>query len=406
MNLHRRKLKRPVAWSRSRRGIALIMVLLVIMALLVLAGGFAANMRVEQVLARNMANDVRLEWICRSGVELGRYLLGQQLKVPNESSVTSLNQRWAGGDGGVETSLEYININETGLGDGSLLNLLQSDDDDWQEYIEGCKVEVKIVDLEQKVNINWAIMPSSGSTYPYGVSGWGTTDPLTRAMQEDMLNVPNTERDIILTSLQDWVDSDNDRVVNGFDGEDYMRQYGYMPKNDNIADISELGMIHGIRDKLEWLVTGDFPEDPDDPQYIEEEERPQFLFPDLFTAISLGKVNINTAPREVLILTDPNMEQFVVDNLINERQGEVSDDSGADPAIRQVSELLSLGYPTVNMQQDSARLNQIFGVTSAYFEINVKATTVEGQAKELVAIVFREDDRNLRVLQSYWKTTR
>ena len=61
-------------------------------------------------------------------------------------------------------------------------------------------------------------------------------------------------------------------------------------------------------------------------------------------------------------------------------------------------------YPTTDIGRTSSYLGQIFDVQSWFFEITVKATTGEGQTKELVAVVFRQDDRNVKVLHMYWKS--
>src|SRR6266542_4991079 len=80
----------------SSAGIALIIVMIVIIVLGILAGGFAYSMKVETTLARRANVDPDLEWLGRSGVEFARYILAQP--VPNEP-FDALNQKWAGGPG-------------------------------------------------------------------------------------------------------------------------------------------------------------------------------------------------------------------------------------------------------------------------------------------------------------------
>ena len=158
MRLKPSKLKRPPGWSSRRRGIALILVMLVIMVLAVMASSFASNMSVEAALARNAFNDRRLEWLCRSGVELARYMVGQQF-AEQRDQYDALNQRWAGGPGSFETQedcvLNAVNLNETGMVEGSPLWFLQTGEEDWDNYLNAASLKVKIVDLESKMNINW-----------------------------------------------------------------------------------------------------------------------------------------------------------------------------------------------------------------------------------------------------------
>src|SRR5580704_10495973 len=81
----------------SQGGIAIVIVLVCIFALSALTAIFCAYMRVEVRLAANSNNEADMQWLGRSGVEMARYVLGQQMMIPNEP-YDSLNQKWAGGD--------------------------------------------------------------------------------------------------------------------------------------------------------------------------------------------------------------------------------------------------------------------------------------------------------------------
>jgi hypothetical protein len=89
-------------------------------------------------LARNASYETELEWMGRSGVELARYALGQQLLITSEP-YDSLNQKWAGGPGGIGTTnspLAELQLENVELGNG--------------------RFSVKIVDMERKFNVNLA----------------------------------------------------------------------------------------------------------------------------------------------------------------------------------------------------------------------------------------------------------
>jgi type II secretion system protein J len=83
----------------NQAGIALVIVMISVTVLAVLAGGFAYSMKVETRLARNGNNETQLEWLGRSGVEYARWILAEQMRIPNEP-YDALNQVWAGGPGG------------------------------------------------------------------------------------------------------------------------------------------------------------------------------------------------------------------------------------------------------------------------------------------------------------------
>ncbi len=70
--------------SPRERGIALMVVLGFIFILGMLAWGFAVNMKVEGVLARKAGAQSEVEWLCRSGVELSKYILSQQMANAQE----------------------------------------------------------------------------------------------------------------------------------------------------------------------------------------------------------------------------------------------------------------------------------------------------------------------------------
>ena len=64
------------------RGIAMIIVMVVILVLAGLAGGFVYSMKVETQLARNNSFESDFQWLGRSGVELARYVLAMELQTP------------------------------------------------------------------------------------------------------------------------------------------------------------------------------------------------------------------------------------------------------------------------------------------------------------------------------------
>src|SRR5436190_12395651 len=89
---------RITSQRRTDRGIAMIIVMMVIIVFSVLAGGFAYSMKVETKLARNTSWEADMEWLGRSGVELGKYSLATYLMAGGqESAYTGTDQVWAGG---------------------------------------------------------------------------------------------------------------------------------------------------------------------------------------------------------------------------------------------------------------------------------------------------------------------
>ncbi|PYM16121.1 MAG: hypothetical protein DME18_02385, partial [Verrucomicrobia bacterium] len=166
------------------RGIALIIVMMVIVVLGLMAAKFASLMQVETKLAKNVGSESDLEWLGRSGVELARYVLAQQLNIPGESGYDALNQKWAGGPGGTNDLLADISLDNNQLGRG--------------------RFTVKIIDLERKVNINFA-----------------DRQVLQRAME--LLGVDSFDASRILDSIEDWRDPNADPHVNGAESDYYLK---------------------------------------------------------------------------------------------------------------------------------------------------------------------------------------
>src|SRR5947209_7761837 len=123
------------------QGIAIIIVMVSIFVLSILAGGFAYSMKVESRLAVTANSGNELEWMGRSGIEIARFVLGQERKIPNTPQV-SLNQVWAGGPGETNDPLAGWTMKDIPLGEGMIR-------------------EITITDAERKFNINLAANPDT-----------------------------------------------------------------------------------------------------------------------------------------------------------------------------------------------------------------------------------------------------
>ena len=198
----------------SRRGVALIVVMIAIFVLAVLVGAFAFAMKVETRLAMNANRETELLWLGRSGVELARYVLAQQLLVAAEP-YDSLNKKWAGGPGGFALSnspLAEISLENYPIGNST--------------------VTVKITDLERKLNINIADEPI-----------------LQQAMI--LIGAEASEGQAISSAILDWIDPDDATRINGAEADDYqVMDPPYTAKNSPLDDLSELMLIRGITPQM------------------------------------------------------------------------------------------------------------------------------------------------------------
>ena len=252
--------------AKRDRGIALIIVMIIVAALTVIVTGFAYSMRVETKLARNTRFNPDMDWLGRSGVELARFLLSK--RAPGEEQMDALHQKWAGGPGRVGMDAmaepepwEQLPMTNVKLGNGTF--------------------SIKITDMERKLNINSA------------------PEPLLRYILEMHGGVDATDVDVFIDSLRDWMDPDENPGLNGAESDFYLSEYPpYYSKNGPLDHITELKLVQGFKDQ---------------PSIYN-------VFAKNFTAISGGLINVNTASAQVLELL-PGMDPFIADEIVMYRAG-------------------------------------------------------------------------------------
>lgn len=350
--------------SRPNAGIALIIVMIAVVSLTILAGGFAYSMKVESRLAMNSQNDSEMEWLGRSGVELAKYVLGLQMGIPNEP-YDSLNQIWAGGPGTMAISnspLAAVQMKEVPLGNGII------------------SIE-KIVDLERKININSISEP---------------------ALQEILMGIGADAGSInaLVGSIRDWIDPDDAEHPEGAESDFYQSlEIPYFAKNGPMDDISELLFVRGMTPELYW--GGGMSEQPSGRSVFGGDRRLGFLdapsqgvgMIELFTPISSGRVNINTAPATVLQVL-PMMDERIAADIIRLRSGpDGADGTEDDIPFRNVGEVINANVPPQAVQQ----LQQICDVRSRTFEVHITAQ-IGGYTRRYVAVVGRRDPRTIETL--------
>jgi general secretion pathway protein K len=360
----------------SRRGFALIIVMIVITFLAILAGGFAYSMKVETKLARNTSFEPDLEWIGRSGVEFARYLLVQQLVLSNEPW-ESLNQKWAGGPGGTNELLASLSLDNNPVGAGSF--------------------SIKIIDLERKFNIN------------------AIADPNSFILQQalNVAGVDQGQSSVAIDSFLDWTDPNEDRHLSGTESADYIANPNpgfspYVAKNGPIDDLGELLLIRGITPDVFF---GGAPSQGPRPL-------PQSMFlrawalrsgagnpsgglVNLFTTLSSGAVNINTASSQVLELI-PAIDPAMAQSIVTARAGlDGTDGTEDDTPFRAVGELMRVpGIPPPLIQQ----LQLLCGTRSISFEIHIEAQ-INQYKRYFVAVLRRNlgNPRDVQTLYFHWK---
>jgi type II secretory pathway component PulK len=355
----------------SKAGFAVIIAMIAIIVLSIMAATLAISMKVEMTLARRADANEQLLWLGRSGVELARYVLSQEMQIPGEP-YDSLNQIWAGGPGGpgeTNSPLMGISLDNYQVGDGT--------------------ISVKIVDLERKANINTANTPE-----------------LQQALT--VMGVDADSISVVSDSIQDWIDADDAPRLAGAESDYYQGLAPpYYAKNAPIDDLSELLLVKGVTPEMYWgtdstnhplstfqqkqqqLGVGSSPDEaPDYP----------FGLVDIFTPISSGRININTADTNVLQII-PGVDAATAAAIIQQRAGpDGIDGTSDDTPFQSVNQLIATGINPGIVQQ----LNRYCTTRSSTFEVHVTAEA-NGFKREYIAVLFRNSPTDIQVLSFYWK---
>lgn len=358
------------------RGIAMIIVMVTILVLSVLAGGFAYSMKVETKLARNANSDTELYWLGRSGVNLARFALGEQLALGCEP-YDSLNQVWAGGPGGqctTNSSLAGFSLKDIELGNGWIRS-------------------VKIVDLERKLNINLA-------------------DETLLQHAFILMGADAGEFPPVISAILDWIDPDDSTHIGGAES-DYYKNLSppYYAKNRPIDDLSELLFIRGVTPELYWGPSST----NSSPGVLQRQlnqmgrvsSSPSLANPvglvDLFTPISAGKLNINTASATTLQAL-PFIDENRAQQIIRLRSGFDGQDGTEDdtPAGSQGMGVLDLLRSAGLSQPETAAAGRYLEQRSRTFEVTVDAE-LNGRHRSFCAVLARNSPRDVQILSFYWK---
>ena len=358
--------------KNNRSGIALIVVLIVIVVLGILAGGFAYSMKVETMLARHASFSTELDWLGRSGVEVAKWVLAQSSQGPN-AQFDSLKQKWAGGIGETNDALAGVDLKNYPIygPDGSLRGTLAID----------------IKDLDRKFNINRA-------------------DPIILNQALTLIGVDAGAMGTVANSILDWIDKDKSPHMSGTESEVYEQQDPpYFAKDGPIDDLSELLLIRGVTPAMYWGTSGGgLPpifNRPQGQKSVFEEPTYAVGLADLFTPLSGPGININTASATVLQMI-PVIDENIAQAILQRRAGmDGQDGTEDDMPFRNPAEL-SIGMGGVPPAPGLQQFMNLFTTKSQVFEVHVTAS-IGSSKREYVAILRRLNPKETLTLSMYWK---
>ncbi|NCD32128.1 MAG: hypothetical protein EOL87_01800 [Spartobacteria bacterium] len=290
--------KRPFASkSGGAGGSALIVALWVLLILSMLIGSFAFDMHIESGITSYQRKRLKAMYLSRAGVEFGKLIIGKIADVSETGE----------GEAGSDRQLT----------DGAV-RLKRGSSATYSREMGGGTFRLSIVPEKGRRNIN----------------------TLTKDEWEELLdqaNVPDDEWDEMIDCLTDWIDENDFKQLNGAESDDsYYEEAGYEVKNAPLDTVDELLLVKGFSQEILFGTPRSF-------ELEDEDDRIQGMAKWL-TTWGDGKVNINSASREVL-LSIPGIDEFTVDQILASRGGvdglEGTTDDGWG-SVEEIADMLGL----------------------------------------------------------------
>ena len=337
--------------SALKQGSALIVALWVILLLSLLIASFAFDMHVEADITSYHRNRVKAQFIAQSGMELSKVILSKLGEVDEE-------------DFGVDEYEEQLITAAVQLSRGAAVRDLS------REIGEG--------------SLSLTIEPEEGRRNVNQLSDEDWEEIL------DQANIPQERWAELIDCFLDWIDTqspDTSRLHGAGSQDSFYVSRGYKVKGayggETVDTVDELLLIKGFDEEILY---GSPPGTPP-----EEAIRGIAYW---LTAWSHGKVNINTASREVL-LTLPGIDDWVVDDILELRLGEDGEAGTRDDGFTSIEEALSQ-IPALQPHRDRitvsdvhylrvTSIGEVRGVRSAAWSV----MRVEGD--QLVPVYWREE---------------
>ena len=248
---------------RNNRGVALILVLLMVSIIVVLTLQLNVSSRAQVHEAANLGDGIRVLYIAKSGLFAGMGILYE-----DRADADTLNEAWAHTD------------NLTALS---------------ASYFDGGTMELVIEDECGKININKLV---EGSTFNNTMRGL-----LIRFLSHPRFKLQDREVEDLVNAIKDWIDADSEVTGTGAENA-YYQSLGkpYTARNGPMESVDELLLVRGVTKDLYYGTT-------------EKPGLARFL-----TVYGEGMININTAPKEVLQALAPAITEDMTNRMDDYRK--------------------------------------------------------------------------------------
>jgi general secretion pathway protein K len=287
----------------NQRGVALILVLLMISIIVAVTIQLNRSSRSEIYEAANLSDGIRLRYVAESG-----YYAGEAILLTDQNPFDALTEDWA--------KTEMLAFKSEGLFDNASFKLV-------------------IEDEEGKVPVNRLI---SGNGYNTQIR-----DLLLRLLTGPFFRLAQEQAEEIIDAIKDWIDADDEVTGDGAEGGYYAGlPRPYAAKNAALDCIEELLMVKGVTREM----------------FYGAGETPGLV--QCLTVFGDGKININTAPKVVLRALSAEMTEDAVNRLDEYRRDEKN--NLADPVWHnRVQGATGLNIPAglISIRSDTFRITAV-----------------------------------------------
>jgi general secretion pathway protein K len=248
------------------KGVVLLVVLWVMLAMSMLALSFSASIRTEVDAARNVVDQKESYYLARAGVEYAIYKV-----IEAQTAFARIRQQQEGGPQSIPPVLTGFIGLEMGRGG----------------------VRVQIIDETGKMNVNLA-------------PGYLLYNLLI------MIGLEEREADMIADSIEDWRDRDDLHRLNGAESNYYQGlPEPYLAKNGLFDVPEELLLVQGITPEIYYGRKGT----TEDGAQVEYYALQKYLT----TFTTINRINVNSAPLPVLAAI-PGLDFDVAAQIVGMRQ--------------------------------------------------------------------------------------
>jgi len=385
---------RRIAPANSERGVALVVVLLLVAMVAALASEMIYESRIQMALARNYQDHLRARYVAKAGFNIARGLLTHT--IPFESNRVMFQN-------------DFINLFRCQclslVPEGSL-GLTEEQSREQAEKppqeLEGCGLwklaiaypieddllDLSLTDEQTRLNLNALVTPSVSE------EGGAREDPkqafrgVLRTLflyqaNRHQLTLTEAEADAILDYLADWLDygvagdeSDSDNTLTFEDGDRI-----YSNKNGPLDTLDELRMIPGMTDDLFYAVR--------DYLTVYPIKTPPRTFS--------SQVNLNLASQEVLLALICGTTEGVCDfdKVMSQVLGFIQAGFGENGFIKDRLDIPFSIKSSYQLQPGAAfRYYRIVssGVTESGVVATIQAVVRVGGDQQKVAILYWSED--------------